>query len=264
MRLGRALLSISFCLFSSQMRSIISFRTTLCMRRGLVRSMKTKPDIITLQPRIPALDETANPLFVTNSLPLTSLIQLPELAAVVGRGFEKASLIQEQSYAHLLGGKPAILGAETGSGKTLAYFLPLLDRYVTKQMEQKQAALLAAAQAAPAPQGGSEAQETQEAAWVQQQDPLPGPVDVIKYGIIMAPTAPLCDQIMSMVSDIVTELRDKGLPVRISKHPAPASPCALTRSRSLDGHPEPEQSHQVPRQHGTTPFPGCLHAQDTL
>jgi superfamily II DNA/RNA helicase len=108
---------------------------------------------------------------------------------------EKASVIQELSYPAIFQGQDVIIGAETGSGKTFAYFLPLLDRYLSKLTEAEDVK----------PEVDA---DSWEASVNHHQR---------KLGIILAPNAPLCDQIVSMINPIMQGLQNAGLPVKLSK-----------------------------------------------
>jgi ATP-dependent RNA helicase RhlE len=51
------------------------------------------------------------------------------LALLKEKGFEKPTLIQDQSFDHIYQGKDVLGIAKTGTGKTLAFLLPLLQRH---------------------------------------------------------------------------------------------------------------------------------------
>ncbi|RYH30360.1 DEAD/DEAH box helicase [archaeon] len=154
--------------------------------------------VITLEPSN-KMTSNINPLFSQESVPLQSLIHLPSLKQVIFEtAFQKASAIQQHSYEPIFAGKDVIVGAETGSGKTLAYFLPLVDRYLSLKADMPAAV------------------DKSADSWEEAADkllPNAGP----QVGIILAPSNPLCDQVMSMVSPLVNKLKEDGVSVRLSK-----------------------------------------------
>lgn len=191
---------LSSCCVSSYRRIYVSaIRET---RFRMLSNINVAADkVITLEPRTPSNSITtdSNALYSQDSVPLQSLINLASLKNVISQtSFEKASAIQQQSYAPIFAGKDVIVGAETGSGKTLAYFLPLLDRYLSLKVERP----IAEEQAADS--------------WVEAAEKLQ-PYACPQIGVILAPSNPLCDQVMSMVSPVVDMLKEYGESVRLSK-----------------------------------------------
>jgi hypothetical protein len=165
---------------------------------AVVSSLNFKPnskDVITLQP-VESADERYNPLFIPTSASLSSLIQLKHLKNVVANaGYEKASRIQELSFAPIMAGEDVIVGAETGSGKTLAYFLPLINKYLASQLAQRVPIT-----------------EDIQGSWealVEQEE--------TRFGVILAPSAPLCEQVMGMIGGMVKELQSQAMPIALSE-----------------------------------------------
>lgn len=218
---------LRFLLFSASMQSLISLRPLLSATRRWrfsgVRafhaesSWSSLPDIVTLQPPMASSEELSNPMFLPTSPSLAELVHLPELRNRVAESVSRASVIQALSYEPLLAGKDAILGAETGSGKTLAYFLPLVDRYLS-QIVERRAARERLVQQAERQRDKAEA-EGQGDSLTWERAALES--DVIdsqpSFGIILAPSATLCDQILQMVGPFVTSLKEAGLPISMTR-----------------------------------------------
>ena len=61
----------------------------------------------------------------------------PLLKAVMQRGFDEPSEIQEKSIPVILEGKDVIAGASTGSGKTLAFAAGLITKKEVEDMLQE-------------------------------------------------------------------------------------------------------------------------------
>ena len=60
-------------------------------------------------------------------------INKPILKAIVEKGYETPTLVQQRAIPAILEGKDVIVSAQTGTGKTAAFALPILQLLYPKQ-----------------------------------------------------------------------------------------------------------------------------------
>ncbi|MBI1862564.1 DEAD/DEAH box helicase [Candidatus Microgenomates bacterium] len=77
-------------------------------------------------------EEAVKASMLFSDMPLSDIVK----AAIVRRGFEHPTPIQEQAIPHIMEGKDVIGIANTGTGKTGAFLLPLLEK-ILKDRNQK-------------------------------------------------------------------------------------------------------------------------------
>ena len=80
----------------------------------------------------------------------------------------------------------------------MAYFLPLVDRYLSSKVSVS-------------------IENQSPSSWEEAADKL-NPSLGPQFGIILAPSGPLCDQVMQMIQPLASQLKEAGHSIKLSNY----------------------------------------------